>query len=398
MNVAAARSHFPGLLGKTFLDSACVSLASRCAVEAVEKFLDVTMRCPLDSATEHHIFMDEMRSAARPAIANLIHARQDEIALVENTTHALALAADAIPLQNGDRVLISDLEFMQVAIPWLQKQSQGVKVDIVPSRGGEVLAQDFAERITPRTRVICVSTVQWTNGYRLDLAAFSRLCRERDIWLVVDAIQQLGAIPLNLGQTQVDILACGGHKWLNTPFGCGFLYISREALPRLRAPLAGYLAVEDPPGGWGEYFRNPATTPLTDYSFVKSARRFETGGTANYPGAVGLTASLKLLDQFGRGDIAEHIFELTDQLIAGLDQLGIEVVTPRSRENRSGIVTFSVGSAEDNIRVAEYLQKKKILVSVRYTTGVGGVRVSCHYFNSSEDIDRLLWEVKSSKS
>jgi selenocysteine lyase/cysteine desulfurase len=166
-------------------------------------------------------------------------------------------------------------------------------------------------------------------------------------------------------------------------------------VPKLRAPLAGYLGVKDPPGGWGEYFRDPATTPLTDYEFVSAARRFETGGTANYPGAVGLAASLKLIDQLGPDAIAEHIFGLTDRLIAGLDELGVEVVTPRERKNRSGIVTFSVGNAAQNIGLTECLQGKKILVSVRYTSGVGGVRVSCHYFNSQEDIDRFLAEVKA---
>jgi hypothetical protein len=108
-----ARQHFPGLLDKTFLDAACVSPAPRPAVEAIEKFLDLAMVCPLESSTHHHIFMDEMRAAARPACAALIAAHSDEIALVESTTHGLSLAADAIPLQPGDRVLLSDLEFLR---------------------------------------------------------------------------------------------------------------------------------------------------------------------------------------------------------------------------------------------------------------------------------------------
>ena len=279
----SARQHFPGLLDKIFLDAACVSLASRPAVEAIEKFLDLTMVCPLESSTAHHIFMDEMRSVARPAAARLINAHEDEIALVESTTHGLSLAANAIPLEPGDRILMSDLEFLEVAIPWTERKKDGIELDVVPNRNGEVRVEDFADRITPRTRVITISTVQWTNGYRCDLAAFSKLCRDRGIWLVVDAIQQLGAVPLDLRQTPVDILACGGHKWLNSPFGCGFLYVSRDALPRLRPPIRGYLSVSDPPGGWGAYFQTPTITPVRDYDFVCTARRYETGGTANYP-------------------------------------------------------------------------------------------------------------------
>ena len=116
----------------------------------------------------------------------------------------------------------------------LPRVPDGIEIDVAPNRGGEIRIEDIAERITPRTRVVTVSTVQWTNGFRLDLAALSRLCREHDVWLVVDAIQQLGAIPVDVQQTPVDILACGGHKWLNAPFGCGFLYVSRNALPQLR--------------------------------------------------------------------------------------------------------------------------------------------------------------------
>jgi selenocysteine lyase/cysteine desulfurase len=389
-----ARQHFPGLPGKVFLDAACVSLAPRPAVEAIEKFLDLAMLCPLDSATAHHIFMDAMRAAARPAAAHLINAHEDEIALVESTSHGLSLAAHAIPLERGDRILLSELEFLEVAVPWVDKKKEGIEIDVVPHREGKVCVEDIADRLTARTRLVALSSVQWTNGYRCDLAALSKLCRERGIWLVVDAIQQLGAIPLDVGQTPVDILACGGHKWLNSPFGCGFLYVSRDALPRLRPPLPGYLSVEDPVGGWGEYFQTPTTTPVQDYQFVCSARRYETGGTGNYPGAIGLAASLKLIHELGQENIANHIYSLTDRLLTGLDNLPVSIVTPRVRENRSGIVTFSAGSAEQNVKLMNHLLEKKILVSVRYTSNVGGVRVSCHFYNSQEDIDTLLAAVK----
>ncbi|MBZ5571642.1 MAG: aminotransferase class V-fold PLP-dependent enzyme [Acidobacteriia bacterium] len=390
-----ARQHFPGLSDKVFLDAACVSLAPKPAADAIRKFLDLALLCPLDSSTHHHIFMDEMRAAARPAAARLINASQEEIALVESTTHGLSLAANAIPLEPGDRVLLSDLEFLQVAVPWVQKKQDGIEIDVVPNHNGEVRVEDIAAHLTPRTKVVAISTVQWTNGYRCDLAALSKLCRDRGIWLVVDAIQQLGAFPIDVQQTPVDILACGGHKWLNAPFGCGFLYINRGALPRLHAPLAGYLSVEDPPGGWGEYFQTPSITPVKDYKFVSAARRYEGGGTANYPGAVGLAASLNLIHELGQQNIADHISALTEQLLAGLDKLPVTVVTPRARENRSGIVTFSVGSAEQNVKLMQALQEKRILVSVRYTSQVGGVRVSCHFYNSSDDIEKLLAAVKA---
>ena len=391
----SARHHFPGTFGKVFLDAACCSLTPRPAVEAIEKFLDRAMVCPLESATHHHIFMDEMRAAARPAIARLINAGEDEIALVESTTHGLSLAANAIPLEPGDRVLMPDLEFMEVAVPWLQKEKDGIVIDLVPNCKGEIRIDDIASHLNPRTRVVTASSVTWSNGFRLDLAALSELCRDRGIWLVVDTIQQLGAFPVDIRSTPVDFLACGGHKWLNAPFGCGFLYISRDARSRLHPPITGYLSVEPPSGGWGEYFQTPNISPISDFKFTSEARRFENAGTANYPGAVGLAASLDLIHGLGQEKIATHIHALTDQLISGIDELNIQLVTPRAPQSRSGIVTFSVGSAEDNVKLMNHLLEKKILVSVRYTSNVGGIRVSCHLYNSPEDIVALLSELKA---
>ena len=396
MKLEEARQQFPALEHKIFLDAACVSLAPRVSIEAIHQYLEMASGCPAPSSTQLHVSMDEIRAAARPEAAKLIGAHEDEIALVESTTHGLTLAANAIPLEPGDRVLIGDLEYLQVAIPWSQKQAEiGIHIDPVPNRDGRITIADMESRIGPRTRVVCVSSVQWNNGFRCDLDGLASLCRERGIWLVVDAIQQMGAVPLDVGKTPVDIVACGGHKWLNAPFGNGFLFIRREALTRLRAPLAGYMSLEPPDGGWETYFQTPSITPFRDYRFVNKAWRFEVGGTAGYPAAIGLAASLRMINSIGPANIWSHILKLTNQLIDGLSALGVAVVTPAESEHRSGIVTFSVGGPEKNIALMRKLLERKILVSVRYTSHVGGVRVSCHFFNSLSDVDTLLNAVET---
>jgi selenocysteine lyase/cysteine desulfurase len=390
MNLAEARAQFPALEEKTFLDAACVSLAPRLAVQAITQFLEHTLTCPSASSTLHHIAMDELREEARVEVARFLDAEVEEIALVESTSHGLSLAAAALPLERGDRVLISDLEFMEVAIPWLQLEARGIQTDCMPNRNGCAEVADFAARLTPAHKVIAISSVQWTSGYRCDLEKLAGVCRERGVWLVVDAIQQLGAIPLDLRKTPIDVLACGGHKWLNSPFGTGLLYLRRERWSELRPPLAGYMSVKIPAGGWGQYFQTPSIVPVASYEFAGGARRFETGGTSNYAGAIGLAASLKMMQAIGPQRIAEHIGELTERLIAGLDRLGLEVVTPREGERRAGIVTFTLGSAERDVALMERLLERKILVAVRYTSRVGGVRVSCHFYNNEADIERLL--------
>ena len=374
-----------------FLDSACVSLAPQRAVEKLRSFLDMAAYCPSGSSTQHHLDMDAMRSQARPQLAELINAEQEEIALVESTTHGLSLVADAIPLERGDRVVICDLEFLEVAVPWMQKREElGIEIDTIHNRDGQILIEDIEAAIGKRTKVVAISSVQWSNGFRCDLEALSRLCRQREVFLIVDAVQEIGAIPFDVQQTPVDALACGGHKWLMSPFGCGFLYLSKEFRAKAKPPTAGYLSVAEPEGGWGKYFQTPSAIPVRHYEFVGGARRWETGGTANYPGAIGLAESVRLINELGITNIGEHVLSLTDHLIAGLRQQGIGVVTPEDRRRRSGIVTFSLGDVDENVGLMNFLQQQKVLVSVRYTSHVGGVRVSCHLFNNHDDLDRLL--------
>jgi len=383
-----ARREFPALDHQTFLDSACVSLAPQRTITRLRAFLDMAATCPAGSSTQHHLDMDSMRSAARPQLAKLINAAENDIALVESTTHGLNLVANAIPLKSGHHVLITDLEFLEVAIPWLQKP--GIAIDIVPNRNGQILIEEIDAAITKDTRVLAISSVQWSNGFRCDLNALSHLCRERSVFLILDAVQHIGAMPLDVQKTPVDALACGGHKWLMSPFGCGFLYLNPQFRAQLNPPLAGYLSVTEPEGGWDTYFETPSITPVRYYDFVDSAARWETGGTANYPGAIGLGESVSLINDIGIDKVADHNFCLTDYLIDSLHQRNIEIVTPLDRFYRSGIVTFTVGSAEHDIALTSFLQQHKALVGVRYTSGVGGVRVSCHLFNNREDLDRLV--------
>jgi len=196
-------------------------------------------------------------------------------------------------------------------------------------------------------------------------------------------------------KTPVDVLACGGHKWLLSPFGCGFLYLSKAFRAQVRPPLAGYLSVAEPEDGWGTYFGTPLISPVGNFAYVKTARRWENGGTANYPGAIGLAEGVGLLNEIGIDNIGEHLLSLTGHLIAALQAANIRVVTPEDRRYRSGIVTFSLDSPGENTALIDFLKDRKVLVSLRYTSDVGGVRVGCHLFNNTADLDRLVEETAS---
>ncbi len=392
MDLPAARSLFPGTQGRVFLDAACISLMPRPAEEALRRLGQDLLTCPARDASAHHIALDHTADLPRREAARLIGARPEDLALVESTTQGLQAVAAAVPLARGDGVLVGETEFLGLGVPWIGRQeAEGFHVETVPHRDGRLLVDDFARRIDSRTRLILLSSVQWNNGFRADLAGFSQLARDRDVVLVVDAIQQLGAVGLDVGRTPVDFLVTGGHKWLNAPAGRGFLYIDPRRRERLRPPARGYLTIAEPEEGWAAYFATPAIPAVRPYAFAETARAFEIGGTANYPGNVVLGAALALINELGIAAIEEHVFRLTDLLIDRLRAAGMTVVSPPGRTERSGIVTFTRGRgpAEDTACLGRLLDRG-ILISQRYTAGVGGLRVSVHFFNNEDDIRQLV--------
>jgi selenocysteine lyase/cysteine desulfurase len=195
-----ARSTFPAAEELVYLDAAAVSLISQPTYDAIHEFLDSCLHPASEDASGHHLALDEGRHWAIEEGAKLLNAGRDELALVESTTHGLNIAANAIPLKRGDQVLIADTEYLQVSIPWKMKEAT-LGVEVVPVRTGTNGALDpghFEDAMTGRTRVVCVSSVQWCSGNRIDLGALGDLCRDRGVYLVVDAIQHLGACPLDV--------------------------------------------------------------------------------------------------------------------------------------------------------------------------------------------------------
>ena len=398
MDVRDARASFPGLEGKVFLDAATVSLAPVQARDAIASFVERAVLCPERDASSHHIAMDELRGSAVREAAALLGADEDEIALVESTSHGLSIAARALGLGMRDNVVTDDLEFLQVAIPWFKLVEEGSlgEVRVARNVGGAVTVASIAEQIDARTRAVAVSSVQWSNGYRLDLAALSELCRRAEIFLVVDAVQELGALQMDLDRTPVDVLVAGGHKWLNAPFGCGVLYVRREIQAQLGQPSWGYLGLEPPYGGWATYFSTPSISPVRPYEFVKSAKRFELNGTSNYPGAVSLGASLALANEIGAAEVERQVLGLAALVRRELEAAGVQIVSRPEPESWSGITTFTVsGDPMEDEALLQQLLEQRIYASRRYTSRVGGIRVSTHYFNDEEDVERLAAAVRA---
>lgn len=308
----------------------------------------------------------------RQHLADLVGAQPASIALVGNTSQGLNLLANGISWQAGDRVLLNALEFPANVYPFLNLKDQGVEVDFVPHRDYYVPLEDIVAAITPRTRVLAISHVQFLTGQRHDLAALGKICAERNILFCVDAIQSLGATRLDVEALQIDFLATGGHKWLMGPQGQGFVYIRPELLAELKPCHVGWLSVED---AW----------ELLDYRLClrEDAARYELG-TPNGVGISAMLAAREFLDAFDPVGWTEHVLALTEALWQGFARRGLSPITPEAAEERLGIVTLCYEGA-DALQAA--LAAERVSVASREQRFL---RVSPHGYNSLEDIERFF--------
>lgn len=383
---------WPVLKTMTFLDAACVSFAPQRTVRALKAFADFTARQDEENSSAHHIAMDAKRNKAYDEARKLLNADAEEIAIVESTSHGLSIAANGIELEEGDNIVTTNLEFIQVALPWcVMRKEKRIDIRVAKTQDGRFGAADFAALCDARTRLIVLSSVEWCNGWRMDLEEIGRFCQARGIFLVVDAVQEMGVNKLDTKSFHVDIMVAGGHKWLNSPFGAGVLYINKKTLPKLKSVYHGYLNTKVPPEGWGGYWENPAAPSINDWEFDMTARKFEIGGTSNYPGAIALGESLGLVNEIGIENIEAYVRELSAYCMDELEKIGATLITHRDAGRRAGIVIARL--YEDlalDRHILRQLHARRIFIAQRFTDYVGGFRISCQYFNNHADIDALI--------
>ena len=310
----------------------------------------------------------------RESAARLLGARYaHEVAFVPNTSTGLSYVAEGLSWQKGDNVVTAESEFPSNVYPWLGLADRGVELRRVAEAEGRVPLEALERAIDTRTRVVALSSVQYATGFRIDLGAVAELCRAHDALLVVDAIQGLGALPLSVSESQIDVCVAGSHKWLMAGEGVGLFYISDRALERVRPVIRGWLSVKDVFG--------PVSDPP---NYADGAARFECG-TANVAGIYGLGAAIDWLLAIGPERIGHRVLELARRVELGLTRLGFELATEREPETSSGIVAGAHRSVPSK-GLCEDLAVRDIQVAERK----GLLRISGHFYNTEEEIDRCL--------
>lgn len=312
---------------------------------------------------------------ARRLSGRLINADAGEIALMPNTTTGLNVAARALPLVRGNVVLTFDREFPANIYPWLRLAENGVTLERIP-----VTAEGWPDEVRlherlgdPAVRAVAVSLTQFSNGYTVDLAALSRATRAYDKWLVVDAIQAVGQVPVDVKATPVDFLACGGQKWLLSPWGTGFLYVRKALCATLEPSFAGWAAFR----GSDDYTRLTSYDPRP----WPDARRFE---LLTFPvqDFAAMNTSLELILSVGVDAIAAHTRALHQPVVDWAEQGGGEISSPRGARGSAILCVRPRGGV-----LAAYARLHE--AGVHCSLREGAVRLSPHLYNRPDEVERV---------
>lgn len=353
-----------------FLDHAAVGPIPRAAADALRRHAD-------EAATEGvlgYAGWAKGVAAARVLAARIVNAPSpDDVAFVPNTTTGIGYVAEGFPWREGDNVVVAAEEYPANRYAWMNLAGRGVEVITVPSRGARVEIDDVAAAITPRTRILSTSFVQFASGFRADLAALGELARSRGLFFFVDAIQGLGAFPLDVQACGVDALSADGHKWMLGPEGAGLFYLRREWVDRLHPIGVGAHSVTD-----------PYNYAKVAFDLWPHARRYE-GGAWNVPGILAFGESLRLLLEAGPENTARRVLALTDELCEAAARRGWEVFSSRRPGDASGIVSLARPGV-DPVAVMKRCRDAGVVVNARG----GRVRVSPHGYNTPAELHRFL--------
>jgi len=374
--VYLVKEDFPSSKEYIYMNTAAISLKPIQVIKAVTSFEESYEISGTANFSDN--FEDQVLEEARSKVSNLINCRIDDVAIVTNTSEGMNFAAHAIKMSPGSNVVSTDLEFPTVTYPWL-RIAKGEKLDVrfALNRDGVVAIEDLEKLVDDKTKVIALSHVEYSSGFRFDLKEVADLAHKHGALLVVDAIQSLGVIPFDVKREDVDVLISAAYKWLLGPFGAGFLYMRDEI----------YHDVEPIFAGWRSKENHEVFEPLK-LSFAKTARKFEYGGMP-YSAIYGFSRALKYILDLGVEEINNHVTDITQELMDGLKDLGAKFFTPFDRHRRAGIVTAKFDGLDCDTLVNE-LKKERVVISKRF----GALRFSPHIYNTQGDVERVLHIIK----
>ncbi len=370
-SINGIREKFPITKNKVFLNHAATSPLPQPAVDAIRRCISKISNFGPDSF--------DWGDGGKSFFAKLISAEAGEVAFVENTSVGMNIAANVLNYPQGSKIVTTDLEYPSVVYPWLRK-GLNVEVHYVKNVNGKISLDDMEKAVDDKTVAVAISHVEYSNGFRHNLRVLSEIVHEHGAYLIVDAIQSVGTMPVDAKRDDVDFLTTACYKWLLSPPGAAYLYVKEELIEKFEPPFVGWASVNQ------EVFDTVDFWDIWNLKLSKTASRFEVG-SPSFLSFVGARESMKTLLDFGIEKVKKRIFKLTDHLIDAVKDLGLKLQTPVDRHHRSGIVNFKINKPQ---KVTEALKKKGIIVSARSH----GLRISPHFYNTEEEIDKLVEEIR----
>lgn len=369
-DLAAARAAMPVTDRFAFMNHAALAPMTRAAADVVA----AEARRVAATGDLHWPERQEGIAAARSAAARLLGCDEPaRVAFVENTSIALSMVAEGLSWEAGDNVVGAACEYPSNIYPWMNLERHGVELRLAPEVEGRVPLEEIVARIDGRTRVVALSWVQYATGFRSDLATLGEHCRRRDVLFVVDAIQGLGALKLDAEAAGCDVVAAAGHKWMLGPEGVAILWLGPRAVERLRPIHAGWRSM-----------RHMFDWDRLEIDWNEAALGQE-AGTLNAFGILALGASLEVLLGVGREAVEARVLSLTGRLAEGLRGIDYTIYSPWGDGERSGIVSVIPprGGVEE---LTEGLAAQGIRIAHR----AGRLRIAPHFYNSEEEVDRVV--------
>ncbi len=367
---ASLRSDFPVTEHTAYLNCAAAGAVPRVVMEAASGFY----RAMMETGDKHWDEWLGRRETVRKRVAEFINAEAEEIAFTTNTSAGMNLIADALA-ERGD-VVSCELEFPVSTVPWMHR---GAHVSLVKAREGEIHAGDIESALTKKTSVISLSHVQYSNGFRLDAEEIGNLKGSHAF--ILNASQSVGAFSIDVKRMKIDALCASGHKWLLAGYGCGFVYMSRELLAETQGRNASWMSVENPFA-----MRNDELKLRTD-----AAARAELG-VPHFAGIFALGGAVDYLMRIGKERIERRVLELNRHLTRRLAEAGWRVLSPLRDENTRSSQTLV--EVEKPARAVARLARRNVAV----TEKPQGIRVATHFFNDTEDIERLIAVLEQMRS
>ena len=360
------RDDFPIIKKYTYLANAAVAPIPKQVFEESSKFYQ-DMSNHGGALWETWIVKMEQ---TRDLYAKFIHANREEIGFTHSTSEGMNIIAHMLTSKGS--VISNELEFPTSNLPWLNK---GADVTIIRAKQGKILKDDIVSAIKEKTKTIVISHVQYSTGFRQDLKELGEVTSKKGLYLVVNPTQSLGAMYFNVRDFDIDFMASNGHKWILSSFGIGAIYVKKEYLEDLKHFKPPFFSQS------GQKQREIFDNNKIDIS--DTASRFELG-SPHFSNMLSLKSAIEYISRIGIKEIEKRILYLTQYLVEKLRELKIELISPLDEEKcRSGIIVFKENNAQEIVRK---LEKKGIMVSARGD----GIRVSPHFYNNEQDIDKLI--------